>query len=101
MSRHPYATIGTTFAVLLVVSVGAFLLINKIDHPVSNAYIVIVKHDGVEQTVPSSEPTVGALLHKLHITLNQGDVVEPSAITRINANDFRINILRAVPVEII
>ena len=101
MSHHPYATIGITFAVLLVISVVAFIIINKVDHPVSNAYIVIVQHDGVEQTVPSDEPTVGALLKKLHITLNQGDVVEPSEATRINADDFRIVILRAEPVEIV
>jgi uncharacterized protein YabE (DUF348 family) len=101
MSRHPYATIGTTFAVLLVISIAAFIVANKVDHPVSNAYIVIVKHDGVEQTVPSSEPTVGALLKKLHITLNQGDVVEPIESTHINSDDFRINILRAVPVQIV
>lgn len=101
MSRHPYATIGVTFAVLLVISIIAFLIINRIDHPASNAYIVIVSHDGVEQTVPSDEPTVGALLNKLHITLNQGDIVEPSDSTHINADDFRINILRAVPVEIV
>ena len=101
MSRHPYATMGVTFAVLFVISIGAFIVINTVDHPVSNAYIVIVKHDGVEQTVPSDEPTVGALLAKLHITLNQGDVVEPSPATHINADDFRINILRASPVEIV
>jgi uncharacterized protein YabE (DUF348 family) len=62
---------------------------------------VIVSHDGVQQTVPSKEPTVGGLLKKLHLQLNQGDVVEPAADTPIKQDNFRINIYRAVPVEII
>jgi len=51
--------------------------------------------------VPSREPTVGTLLAKLHITLNQGDVVEPMPTTHINQDKFRINIYRAVPVEVV
>jgi uncharacterized protein YabE (DUF348 family) len=101
MSRHPYAVLVATFAVLLLISAVVFTQLNRLDHPVNNAYIVIVTHDGVHQTVPSQEPTVGALLKKLHITLNQGDVVEPTQPTHINSNDFRINIYRAVPVEIV
>jgi len=62
---------------------------------------VIISHDGVEQTVPSREPTVGTLLARLHLTLNQGDVVEPSLAAHINQDQFRINIYRAVPVEIV
>jgi uncharacterized protein YabE (DUF348 family) len=60
-----------------------------------------VTHDGVQQVVPSVEPTVGALLNKLHLTINTGDVVEPSLATHINENKFRINIHRALPVEIV
>ena len=33
--------------------------------------------------------------------MNQGDVVEPSEDTRINQDDFRINIYRAVPVRVV
>jgi uncharacterized protein YabE (DUF348 family) len=40
-------------------------------------------------------------LKKLNITLNHGDVVEPSAATAINQDEFRINVYRAVPVEIV
>jgi uncharacterized protein YabE (DUF348 family) len=94
-------TAGATFTILLIAGVITFLIINKVDHPASNAYVVIVTHDGVQQTVPSNEPTVGALLTRLHITLHKGDVVQPSPVTRINNNDFRINIYRATPVEIV
>ncbi len=101
LSRHPMTTAGATFTILLIAGVITFLIINKVDHPASNAYVVIVTHDGVQQTVPSNEPTVGALLTRLHITLHKGDVVQPSPVTRINNNDFRINIYRATPVEIV
>jgi uncharacterized protein YabE (DUF348 family) len=100
MSRHPYVVLVGTFIVLIAASAVFFTLLNKHDAPVSNAYVVIVTHDGAHQTVPSREPTVGALLSKLRIRLNQGDVVEPSQNTHINTDDFRINIYRALPVEI-
>jgi uncharacterized protein YabE (DUF348 family) len=63
--------------------------------------VVIIRDHGKTQTVPSIEPTVGTLLHKLKIKINEGDVVEPSLDTRINQDDFRVNIYRAKPVEII
>lgn len=100
-SRHPFMVPVITFAVLLVCAAAAFLLVNHYDAPVNNAYVVIVSHDGVQQTVPSREPTVGALLAKLHLSLGQGDVVEPSLAAHINQDKFRINIYRAVPVEIV
>ncbi|HTB49011.1 MAG TPA: ubiquitin-like domain-containing protein [Verrucomicrobiae bacterium] len=101
VSRHPFAVPVITFAVLLVVSAVVVVLLNRYDTPASNAYVVIISHDHIEQTVPSREPTVGTLLAKLHITLGQGDVVEPSLTTRINQDKFRINIYRAVPVAIV
>ena len=100
MSRHPYAVIVATFAVLLVATAIIVVVRSHIETPKSSAYIVIVSHDGAHQTVPSREPTVGALINKLHIRINQGDVVEPSQTTHINSDDFRINIYRATPVEI-
>jgi uncharacterized protein YabE (DUF348 family) len=63
--------------------------------------IVILSYDHQTQTVPTHEPTVGALLAKLKIPINPGDVVEPALNTSIHQDDFRINIYRAVPVKII
>jgi uncharacterized protein YabE (DUF348 family) len=90
-----------TFAVLLVLTAAGFFVFKWTVQPTSDVYVVIISHDHVEQTVPSREPTVGALLNKLHITLSQGDVVEPAPSTHINQDKFRINIYRAVPVEIV
>lgn len=89
-----------TFGILLTVSVaGYFIAIH--DAPVRNTRVVIVSHDDVEQTVPSDEPTVGALVKKLGIVLGKGDVIEPALDTKINQDDFRINVYRAVPVKIV
>lgn len=91
-----------TFAALAVVtSIGILLMGGTSKVTASNAFVVIVSHDHVQQTVPTHEPNVGALLQKLHIALRQGDVVEPSLSTPINQDDFRINVYRSVPVEIV
>ncbi|HXE10079.1 MAG TPA: ubiquitin-like domain-containing protein, partial [Verrucomicrobiae bacterium] len=100
MSRHPHMVPVITIGVLLLITgVAGFIFRGKLTNH-SSVYVVIVSHDGAEQTVPSREPTVGTLLAKLHITLNQGDVVEPSLPTHINQDKFRVNIYRAVPVAI-
>jgi uncharacterized protein YabE (DUF348 family) len=101
MSRHPYAVPLVTFALLLTLTGAAAFLFKWHYSTKSNVYVVIISHDHVEQTVPSRQPTVGTLLDKLHITLNQGDVVEPARAAHINQDKFRINIYRAVPVEIV
>ncbi|HET8669818.1 MAG TPA: G5 domain-containing protein, partial [Candidatus Saccharimonadales bacterium] len=44
---------------------------------------------------------VGQLLDRLHVTLNEGDVVEPSQSTEIASDNFRVNVYRAVPVTIV
>jgi uncharacterized protein YabE (DUF348 family) len=92
-----------TFMVLLLVSTVGLLFLNggSAKVRVSDSKIAIITHDGEQQTVPTHEPTVGALLAKLNITVNEGDVVEPNINTPINQDDFRINIYRAVPVEIV
>ncbi|HVX57216.1 MAG TPA: ubiquitin-like domain-containing protein [Candidatus Saccharimonadales bacterium] len=99
MSRHPHAVPVLTIGLLLVCIAAGLLFRDKLA-PQSDAYVVIISHDHTQQIVPSREPTVGTLLAKLHLTLNQGDVVEPSLSTRINQDKFRINIYRAVPVQI-
>lgn len=101
MSRHPFAVPVITFCGLIIASIAVYLFVNHYDAPANNAYVVIISHDHTKQTVPSRQPTVDTLLAKLNIHLNQGDVVEPSLAAHINQNEFRINIHRAVPVEIV
>lgn len=103
ISRHPLAVPVITFSFLILVSLGVFLFVRHSNHlTVARDYkVVIVSHDHLQQVVPSSDKTVGALLVKLKITLNEGDVVEPAISAPINQDDFRINIYRAVPVVIV
>ena len=48
----------------------------------SDSKIVIISHDKTQQIVPSKEATVGDLLKKLNLKLNEGDVVEPASTGR-------------------
>jgi resuscitation-promoting factor RpfB len=103
MSRHPFAVPFITFGVLLTVSGIVYVAASQTDKlpPTHDAKIVIISHDNEQQIVPSGTATVGELLKKLNIPLNQGDVVEPAKNTRIDQDQFRINIYRAVPIEIV
>lgn len=99
-ARHPFAVPVITILGLGIITGVLLLLINsrpaKID-----PNIVIISHDKQQQVVSSKEPNVGALLAKLDLKVNPGDVVEPALSTPIHQDDFRINIYRAVPVQIV
>ena len=90
-----------TFAVLLLVSLTGYVVFNRDTVRAADTLVVIVNHDDVQQTVPTTPTTVGELLKKLDIRVGDGDVVEPSASTRIAQDDFRINVYRAKPVEVV
>src|SRR5689334_22739307 len=60
-----------TFCVLLAVSLIGFIVFTDDDARATNALVVIVNHDDVEQTVPTAPTTVGELLQKLDIELRE------------------------------
>src|SRR5206468_1358731 len=102
--KHPFGLPVAVFVSLLFLS-GIILLILSATHTTTafhpdTSYIAIISHDHETQTVPTREPTVGALLQKLHIHIGKADRVEPSQDTTIVQDNFRINIYRAVPVTI-
>lgn len=103
MSRHPFAVPIITVLVLCIITAGIYVIATHTNHlaVTPDSKIVIISHDHEQQIVPSKEPTVGALLKKLNLTLSKGDVVEPAPTTVIDQDEFRINIYRAVPVEIV
>ncbi len=102
-SHHPLAVPIGAFICLLLLTAGSlwFALSRGASLTPPPTDIVIISYDHQSQIVPSHEPTVGALLTKLKIPINPGDVVEPAPTTPIHQDDFRINIFRAVPVKII
>lgn len=103
IGRHPFVVPVVAFLLLGGVTSGLLWYLHSRGtslKPVGSD-IVILSYDHQVQTVPSHERTVGALIKKLKIPLNQGDVVEPSQDTPINQDDFRINIYRAVPIKVV
>lgn len=101
-ARHPIALPVLTFFALAAITAGGVLLLGGTSKvTATDSIVAIVSHDGVQQVVPTKDKTVGALLKKLNITIRQGDVVEPAPSTAINQADFRINVYRSVPVEIV
>lgn len=103
MGRHPHAVPLITFAVLIFLTAGIYFVARQTHHikPHQKGFVVIISHDHERQIVPSHQQTVGSLLSKLNIQLGEGDVVEPSRSALIQQDDFRINIYRAVPVQVI
>lgn len=101
--RHPHAVPLLTVLALLIISAGGYGIARH-SHKlpkVHDAKIVIISYDHQKQVVPAKNGTVGTLLKKLDITLQPGDIVEPAATTRIDQDQFRINIYRAVPVQVV
>ncbi len=102
--RHPLSLPVLVFVGLLFASGAGIFGLSAVHKPISfhpdTSYIAIISYDHQIQTVPTKEPTVGALLKKLKIRINPRDRVEPSRSTRILEDNFRINIYRAVPVTI-
>lgn len=103
LRRHPILIPALVFVGLCVLAAGAFLLFNHHTpkfKPISS-YIVTVSYDHQKQVVPTNEPTVGALLDKMHVKLAAHDRVEPDVKTPIKQDNLLVNIYRAVPVEVI
>lgn len=102
--QHPFGAPIMFFIGAVVISIALLAVLSETHttttfHP-DTSYIAIIKYDGQTETVPTSQPTVGALLKKLKIPVGPRDRVEPSQNTPIAQDYFRINIYRAVPVTI-
>lgn len=65
-----------------------------------DANIVILHADDQTRVVPTREKTVGKLLERVGVELKEGDIVEPRIDTKIEEDDFRVNVYRAAPVVI-
>lgn len=102
LRRRPVMIPVLFFVCLSVASAAVLLALNHGTPKFKplNSYIVIISHDRRIQTVPTNEPTIGDLLKKLHIQLGSGDRVEPSVATAIKQDNLRVNIYRAVPIEV-
>jgi uncharacterized protein YabE (DUF348 family) len=104
VARHPLITVPlATFSALFLLTTLGLIIFNNGNPTLQpiDSNIVIVNYDDQEQTVPTRARTVGELLKRLDIKLNEGDVVEPSNDTEIVSDNFRVNVYRGVPVTIV
>jgi resuscitation-promoting factor RpfB len=105
IGKKPLFTIPlATFMVLLVAVAGIFMVtsggdVSQLTEDRSN--VVVVNYDKQERTIPTDAKTVGQLIKRLDIKLNEGDIVEPSQNTEIASDNFRVNVYRAVPVTVV
>jgi len=101
LTRHPF--IVPTFVFLFVVFAAGMLVIflNGRSVSASDARVVILSADKKTQTLPTRENTVGEFLTKAQIILNEGDVVEPAVDTKIEEDNFHVNVYRATPVLVV
>src|SRR3989344_5141645 len=100
LSRHPFVIPVTTFIVLFFVTMVAFIGLNGRTIGASDSKVVKLSIDGKQQTILTRAQTIGDLLKRAKVTVNEGDVLEPTADTPILDDNFRINIYRARPVTI-
>jgi uncharacterized protein YabE (DUF348 family) len=97
---HPYRM----FAVLAIAIIGLssilFLALSGHTVDANDSHIVILYADRKTKTLPTREATVSDFLSKAQVTLHDGDVVEPSLDSKIEEDNFRINVYRAAPVVV-
>jgi uncharacterized protein YabE (DUF348 family) len=99
--KHPLVIPVVMLLVLFFVSLGIFVTAGGEKVAASDSHLVIFSHDKKQETLPTRAKTVGEFLDRVHVPLNEGDVVEPSKDTEILDEKFRINIYRARPVTVI
>jgi uncharacterized protein YabE (DUF348 family) len=104
VGRHPFAVPVATFLLLILVGVGGYFAVQATrsdKESRGDTRVVIISYDKQKLVVPTKPQPVGELLKKLDITIHAGDVVEPELSTNIVQDNFRINIYRAKPVQVI
>lgn len=101
LHKHPFAVPIFTLFVLSFVTMVSMVLFGAQAVRPTDSHIVQLTIDGKKQVLPTRAGTVGELLERAEVTLHEGDIVEPAQETKIDVNDFRVNVYRARPVAII
>lgn len=99
--RHPMFIPLVGEIILFFLAIIIFIYFNGTTVAASSSRVVEVYNNGKEEIIPTTATTVGDLIKRLNITINPGDIVDPSQNTPILNNGFRINIYRVHPVTII
>jgi uncharacterized protein YabE (DUF348 family) len=99
--KHPLFIPVVTFLVLFFVTLVGLVILNGRQVMASDSHTIIFTHDGKHETLPTRATTVGDFLQRVNVSINEGDVVEPSQDTQIDNDNFHINVYRGRPVLII
>lgn len=99
--KHPFIVPVITFLGLFMVVAIGFVLTGSKPLVSADSHVVIVSHDNKQQTIPTRANTVGELLTRLNITLGENDIVEPTKDSKIQEDNFRINVYRARPITVV
>lgn len=101
LKDHPFLIPVLTFLLLFFITIGAFVSFSATTIGPADSRVVNLFIDGQSQSLPTRAKTVGDLLKRLDIQINEGDVVEPKVTTQILEDNFTVNVYRARPVTII
>lgn len=102
LKGHPFVVPVVTFMVLFFFSMIGFIIFGggSTVGP-TDSRVVTVYADGNTQTLSTRAQTVQALLERMDVKINEGDVVEPSLDSPIIQDNFNINVYRARELMII
>lgn len=100
LKNHPFVVPVISLMIFFFLAMAGFIALNGRTVTASDSHIVKLSIDGKQKVVPTRAKTVGDLLTRAHITLNEGDVIEPEKDTEILDDNFRVNLYRARPVTI-
>src|SRR5690606_37389508 len=98
--RHPFIVPVVTLLMLVVASLVGIVFFGATTLGPADSRDVTLFVDEEMRTLPTRAKTVGDLLEKLSITIDDGDVVEPSVDTPIYEDGFNVNVYRARDVVI-
>jgi uncharacterized protein YabE (DUF348 family) len=104
LSSHTFAVPVATFVGLVLLAIVGYLVLSHLtsNHKIhADTRVVIISYDNQKRVVPTEPQTVSQLLKKLNITIHPGDIVEPESTTKILQDNFRINVYRAKPVQVV
>lgn len=99
--KHPIAVPVAVTIIMIVAFCFWFLLYGGQTVQGAEVKRVEIFIDGEARTVPTRAPTVGELLKRIGVTLQEEDVVEPGLNSPILDDDFKVSVYKAKPVTVV
>lgn len=101
LKSHPFVVPVVTFVALSFVAMAVFVMSNGSTLGASDTKVVNLYVDGKAQVVPTRATTIGELLQRIGIEVQEKDIVEPSVDTEIIESNITVSYFKARTVLII